>query len=320
MTKRKLNKQQRTRIEQSQAEALHLHTDSPHHKGLVLCCFGKRALIEDEKGHPVDCAIRPNLPTLVAGDHIVWQAQEEHTGVVISLFPRQSILERLDKQGQPKPTAANVSQMIIVIAPKPTPSWPLLDTYLIAAETLHLQACIVLNKIDLPVDALKTLLHTHYAALPYPILFTTQQDPSTYETLKQQLATHTSVFVGQSGVGKSSLIQALLPHQLDIQIGEISEAKAIGRHTTSVARFYHLPSGGALIDSPGVRSFQLPLNHARILAGYPEFRGLLQHCRFRNCNHQNTPGCAILNALAEKRVSTFRYDNFLQILKNLDVP
>lgn len=320
MSRRKLNKQQRARIQQIQTSHLELDPNKPHQKGLVICCFGTRATIETPEGTRVDCAVRPNLPALVAGDQIIWQAEAAEHGVVISLVPRYSLLERLNKDGKPKPTAANITQMMIVIAPKPEPSWALVDSYLIVATQLNLRSCIVLNKVDLPHACIKTILQDHYATLSIASRFITKTDPKTYRDLEQQLAGQTSVFVGQSGVGKSSLIQHLLPHETNIQIGQISEAKALGRHTTSLSYVYHLPEQGMLIDSPGVRSFQPMLTLKQIIQGYPEFHPFLQNCKFRNCPHHDTSACGIIKAVAEGKVSAFRYENFVKILTLKDSP
>ena len=320
MAKRKLNKQQRARLLLSQTESLQLDATLPHEEGLVICCFGTRALVEKTDGSRLECMIRQHIQTLTAGDKIVFRTETDTTGVIISLFPRKSVLERLDKYHQLKPTAANVTQLVIVIAPSPAPSWPLLDTYLIAAEQAHLEACIVVNKTDLAMDDIQSILTTHYAPLQYPILFTSKNTPESYDGLTQQLAKHTSVFIGQSGVGKSSLISTLLPHELNIQIGEISHAKDVGKHTTSTSRFYHLPNGGALIDSPGVRSFQpANLTPGIILKGYREFHPFIGHCQFRNCNHRTAPGCALLKGLADKHISVLRYENFVKLVDALSI-
>ena len=184
---------------------------------------------------------------MVAGDRIIWQPEGEHQGVVVSLYPRGSILARPTLAGLKKPVAANITQLIIVMATKPEISWPLLDSYLIMAETLHLHAVILLNKTDLPCDKLKSELLKDYEPLGYPIIMTNQNEPDGYELLKKALNHQISVFVGQSGVGKSSLISRILPHELNISTGEISEGSELGKHTTSNSRYYHLPSGGALI-------------------------------------------------------------------------
>jgi ribosome biogenesis GTPase len=254
------------------------------------------------------------LESLVAGDKIIWQAEGIKQGVVVSLYPRSNILAKPTSATLKKPVAANISQIIIVIAPKPEISWPLLDSYLVMAETLHLQAVILLNKTDLPCEALKELLYNEYGSLHYPIVLTNKGSSDSLQQLKQILNHQVSVFVGQSGVGKSSLIASILPHEQNIATNELSEMSELGRHTTRNSRYYHLPSGGALIDSPGVREFSLwHIDASEIAHGYPEFRPFLSQCKFRNCSHKNTPYCAIIKATQEGLISTKRYENFIKL-------
>lgn len=316
MSKRRINKQQTARIEkiqQAYQETKDLDLDNLS-DGLVITRFSKHVEIEDGQGKRIRCAIRPNLDTLVAGDRVIWQPEGVNQGVVVSLYPRGSILARPTGAGLKKPVAANITQLIIVIAPKPEISWPLLDSYLIMAETLRLHALIVLNKTDLPCDEIKQELLNDYKSLGYPLLFIQRDDPEGYEQLKHALNHQISVFVGQSGVGKSSLISHTLPHEENILVQEISENSELGKHTTSNSYYYHLPSGGAIIDSPGVREFNLwQMDVASIAQGYIEFSSLIPQCKFRNCLHKDTPHCAVINALNQGLLSTRRYDNFIKL-------
>lgn len=316
MTKRRINKQQSARIEKIQKkyqENKELSLDNLL-DGLVITRFSKHVIIEDEQGKQISCSIRPNLDTIVAGDRVIWQPEGLTQGVVVSLYPRASMLARPTNAGLKKPVAANITQLIIVVAPKPEISWPLLDSYLIMAETLKLHAVIVVNKSDLLNEDLKKEILADYQPLPYPIVFTSTSDPNSYQDLKNVLNHQVSVFVGQSGVGKSSLIAGILPHETSIQTGAISEIAELGRHTTSNSRYFHLPSGGALIDSPGVREFSLwHIDEAGITQGYPEFKPFLLRCKFRNCLHKDTPHCGLLEALQKGEISQKRYDNYLKL-------
>jgi ribosome biogenesis GTPase len=314
MSKRRVNQQQSARILKIQKEYLQKE-DVNSLKGLILTRFSRHAEIEDEKGKRIHCSLRPNIDSLVAGDKVMWQPLNKDQGVVVSRFPRHSLLGRHDKKGNFRAVAANITQIMIVVAPKPEISWPLLDSYLVMAESLQLQTCIVLNKTDLPCESIRQELLDIYAPLGYPILLMSQKFTQPYQKLQTALAQHTSVFVGQSGVGKSSLIAALLPEE-NISTSLISPVSELGRHTTSNSRFYHLPLGGALIDSPGVREiglWHMPLSE--IALAYPEFRPLVKQCKFRNCNHQDSPGCAITIALREGKITQRRYENFCKMVK-----
>lgn len=314
MSKRRINKQQKLRIEKNQNAYQDMSQEALDTlaEGLVIARYSKQVDIENQEGKLIRCSIRPHLDTLVAGDKVKWLQVDSEHGVVVSLSPRTSVLARPTSTGLKKPVAANITQLIIVIAPKPEIAWPLLDSYLIMAQTLKLDAILVMNKTDLLSDELKTEFLNDYQALGYPIVFTTHH--KTLESLNTLLNHQVSVFIGQSGVGKSSLISKLLPHETNIATQSLSEHSELGQHTTSNSRYYHLPKGGALIDSPGVREFSLwEMDAIAIAKGYKEFMPYLPQCRFRNCLHVDTPGCAIIDGVNQGIISKKRYDNFVKL-------
>ncbi len=318
MSKRRISHQQSARIEKKQRN-YQQQTETGHPEatfdGLVIKRFSRHAQIEDSTGARIQCSIRPTLDTLVAGDRVVWQTEGHGQGVVVSRYPRQSVLGRPDKRNALRPVAANITQVMIVVAPKPDISWPLLDSYLVMTEYLNLRACIILNKTDLASEKLRDELEVYYTTLEYPIIFTGRDQNVGYKQLQDALKDQTSVFVGQSGVGKSSLISHILPEESSkIQVAEISVKSELGCHTTSNSCFYHIPSGGALIDSPGVREFGLwHMDATDIAKGFREFKPFLSKCKFRNCNHQDTPGCALLEAIKNKFITRQRYENYVKI-------
>lgn len=316
MSKRRISKQQSSRIAKiQQTYQKGVQTDaSLLFDGLVITRFSRHAEIENEQGHRILCSIRPNLESVVAGDKVIWQVEGEKQGVVVSLYPRISVLARPSSKGVKKPVAANITQLIVVIAAKPEVSWPLLDSYLIMADILGLEVVLVLNKVDLPCEEIKERLIKDYQALGYPLVFATQVSEKSIEDLQSCLNNQSSVFVGQSGVGKSSLISSVLPHEENIMINNISDLSELGKHTTRNSRYYHLPKGGSLIDSPGVREFSLwEVDISGIAKGYKEFKPWLSQCKFRNCTHLNTPNCAIIQAVSDGIISPTRYDNFLKL-------
>lgn len=315
MSKRRVNKQQASRMGKNQQARLELHAQavsSTSKKGLVLARFAKRADIEDEEGKRYVCTIKPELHSLVCGDWILFEPEGTSQGKILSIYPRTSLLART-RFREKKSVAANITQLVIVLAPKPAITWPLLDSYLIIADNLSIHPLIILNKTDLPCEAEKHMLNTDYQSLGYNILYTKKNDPACHEQLLRRLRDTVSVFVGQSGTGKSSLIAALLPHE-NLVTAPIAALAELGKHTTSNTRYYHLPTGGALIDSPGVRAFSLDdMQCTDIAQGYREFRPYLSLCRFRNCTHENSPGCAIIKAVEQGAISASRYHNFLQL-------
>lgn len=320
MTKRKINKQQSARIEKLQAsyrDQASVDTSSCQ-DGLVISRFSRHAEVEDTQNNRIRCAIRPNIDSLVAGDNVIWQSSDHGKGVIVSRYPRKTVLGRPSKRGDNRPVAANITQLMIVVAAKPELSWVLLDSYLVMAENLNLEVTLIFNKVDLPCEAIKNELLICYEPLGYKILFTSQQDSSSYQPLFDALNQQISVFVGQSGVGKSSLISGILPHETSIQTAEISIQSELGCHTTSNSRLYHLPSGGAVIDSPGVREFGLwKMPKSDIIYGFRELRPLVTACKFRNCNHIDSPGCALIKARIDGSVSAKRYDNLMKIIAQL---
>lgn len=296
----------------------HQFDDKTLQEGLVITRHTRYALVEENRGQIIRCAIRPHIETLVAGDHVVWQEEGLGQGVILNVLPRQTVLGRPDANGKLKPIAANITQMMIVIAPAPTVSWLLLDSYLVMAETLQLQPYIILNKADLDVARIQQYVLQHYEPLGYPVLstsITSQNLTALQKTLRQQ----TSVFVGQSGVGKSSLIMHILPQEADrIKTGPVSQQSQLGCHTTSNSYLYHIPSGGDLIDSPGVREFALwTMPQASVAAGFREFKPYTSQCKFRNCTHQNTPHCAIMEAVKSQQISLKRYENYVKIISSI---
>lgn len=343
MTKRRLTRQQTTRIQDQQrrhadrsgsgAPAARSDDLGPEQPGLIIAHFGRQAEVEiaegDNAGNVVRCHLRANMEPLVTGDRVVWRAgragsadKDDGGGVIVAGLPRVSLLARPDSHTRlPRPVAANVERIIITIAPEPEPFANLIDRYLVAAEDIDIAPVLLLNKTDLlRADnrvAIETLL-ARYRAIGYPVLTACTTEHRGIEALEDALRGHTSVLVGQSGVGKSSLIAALLPG-VDIRIGDLSEGEHKGRHTTTTARLFHLAGGGDLIDSPGIREFGLShIDPQRIEAAFVEFRPWLGRCRFRDCSHVHEPDCALRTALADGAISPERMASFRAILAGLE--
>ena len=345
MSKRKLNRRQEWRIEKIQKERSdraskrdakadqQLQDDSlgPEEFGLVVAHYGKRVEVESlgaaedagsTDGEVVSCHFRTNLGSLVTGDKVVWRRSKD-AGVIVGVQDRHSQLQRPDPYGDLKTIAANIDRIIIVAAPYPEPHANLIDRYLVATEALGLTPLILFNKSDRIDTSNQTKLDwltERYTSLGYDVLRVSTKTRENIEQLTAYLANYTSVFVGQSGVGKSSLINSLLPGY-EIKVGELSEATQKGTHTTTTAHLYHFPSGGHLIDSPGIREFGLwHMEPADVLDGFIEFRPLLGHCKFRDCKHDREPGCALHKALDTGEISQSRFDSCNMILSSLSHP
>jgi ribosome biogenesis GTPase len=337
MGKRQLTRRQNWRIERIQderaaraskresraLEELEGGDLGPEQPGLVIAHFGVQVEVEGEDGGISRCHLRANLPTLVTGDRVVWREGNQGIGVIVAQLPRHSELCRPDMRGQLKPVAANVDQIVIVFAPLPHPHANLIDRYLIAAEHAGIPSLLLLNKADLIDDENAAMLDTLlgvYRELGYPLLEVSASSGAGMSELMQRLDGRISVFVGQSGVGKSSLVNTLLP-EVDTRVGALSETTGKGTHTTTTARLFHFPGGGELIDSPGIREFGLGhVERADVEAGFIEFRDLLGSCRFRDCKHDREPGCALLKALEEGRIQPQRMASYRHIISGLQQP
>lgn len=288
--------------------------------GQVITQHGATAVIEDSQGKLYQCKIRRTLGRLVCGDRVQFQIENNQNGVVTALEKRSSVLERPLNNGQSRLVAANISQIVIVMAVQPPFSEALIDRYLVIAELLHIQPVIVLNKTDLLDKQARASTQARlscYADMGYNVLETSVKTEHGLDILNQQLQSHTSILVGQSGVGKSSLVKALLP-DIEINIGALKNALH-GRHTTSSSTLYHLPDGGNLIDSPGVRDFGVwHLEADQLTNGYREFASYFGQCRFNNCSHTHEPGCAVRAAAELSEISPERYQRYLDMYAELN--
>lgn len=333
MAKRRLTQRQRERIkaiqerrrdklEQQTDRALDESNPEQAREGLVVTRHGQNLVVADASGGLTHCLSRQNIGQVVCGDRVVWQPTGDQ-GVVTAIIPRETALIRPNYSGEQRALAANISQLVIVLAPEPTPTPYLVDQYLVAAEQIGVDTLIALNKRDLMDPAALAAFEQqfgHYPAIGYPVIEISAKFEHGLDPLIERLNTQTSILVGQSGVGKSSLIKALLP-DIEIQIGQLSAASGQGCHTTSATTLYRLPSGGYLIDSPGVRSFRLGQLDADALAGgFIEFRDYLGHCRFSNCSHQQEPGCALRAAVKAGRIAPQRLTNYLHMAEGMNAP
>ncbi|MES9969813.1 MAG: small ribosomal subunit biogenesis GTPase RsgA [Candidatus Thiodiazotropha sp.] len=332
MAKRRLTKQQKNRIQAIQEkrrkrldsrakQTLSGADDNPSLEGRVIIRHGATLGIMDGQGKLFRCQTRQHIGHPVCGDWVIWQPVDENTGVVTALQPRSSVLSRPDYSGRHKPLAANITQLVIVLAPKPEPSGYLLDQYLVTAETIGIPPLIAINKIDLLEGGLEDEFMQRFAtykSIGYPVFGISAKREHGLDPLIDRLKHGTSILLGQSGVGKSSLINALLP-TMQVETGRLSQATGLGRHTTSAATCYTLPQGGELIDSPGVRSFRLTdLSRQELEQGFREFQPFLGQCRFHNCSHDHEPGCAIQAAMERGEIATNRLENFLRLSQAAD--
>ena len=283
-------------------------SNSSPRSGTIVAAFGRQYEIELTDGTLATGYPRGKKSIFACGDEVDINSD----GQIIHNAERRSLLYRSDAYRQ-KIIAANATQLILVVATEPSFSDLLLSRALIAAEHADMASLIVLNKSDLArhLPAARELL-APYSRMGYRIVELSALDNAT--SLLPHLTGHCSVLVGQSGMGKSTLTNALIP-SATASTREISTALNSGKHTTTYARLYHVPNGGTLIDSPGLQEFGLAhLSVGEIEAGFVEMRAFLGRCRFRDCRHDTEPGCAILAAVADRTIHPRRLEHFRQLI------
>ncbi len=284
-------------------------------QGTIVAAHGRQYLVElsaSKESEMLLCFPRGKKSDLACGDQVNVQRSGDGQGVIDSVLPRSTLLYR-SNQFKQKLIAANVTQIIVVVATEPSFSDELITRCLVAAESQDMKALIVLNKCDLTprvAPAIKTL--AQFEQLGYAVLHLSAHTDA--EALRPYLSNQTSVFVGQSGMGKSTLTNALIPGA-KAPTREISAALDSGKHTTTHATLYRLDAESALIDSPGLQEFALHhLSPDAIEHGFLEFRPLLGQCRFRNCHHDREPDCAVHAAVQRGAIDPRRYAVFRSLL------
>ncbi len=266
--------------------------------------------MESESGELFQCTGRQNIELSVAGDQVIFQPISNQDGIVTALVSRDNELKRSQKT-----IAANVDQLWLVVAIEPHYQFDLIDRYLVVAENAGLPINIIVNKVELCSDmAVLSRDFSVYKSIGYDVINLSVKEKTNLPKLRSMLDDKTHIFLGQSGVGKSSLINELMP-ELNLRVNEISIKSKMGKHTTTNTTLYHIPSGGDLIDSPGIREFQLDdMGDEEILNGFREFKPYIGSCKFRNCAHINEPDCAIKEALLSGEISQKRYQNYLSLI------
>ncbi|WP_338558744.1 small ribosomal subunit biogenesis GTPase RsgA [Erwinia sp. E_sp_B04_7] len=336
MSKNKLSKGQQRRVSANHDRRLK-RADKPEpddslfgdvRDGIVISRFGMHADVEDADGSVHRCNIRRTIRSLVTGDRVRWRPGVEGgatvKGIVEAVHERTSVLTRPDFYDGVKPIAANINQIVVVSAILPELSLNIIDRYLVACETLDVEPLLVLNKTDLLDEEGRKFVDEQmdiYRKIGYGVLMVSSHQKNGLEELETALTGRISIFAGQSGVGKSSLLNALLGLELsagEILTNDVSDVSGLGQHTTTASRLYHFPHGGDVIDSPGVREFGLwHLEPEQITRGFVEFREFLGYCKFRDCKHGTDPGCAIREAVEKGEIDEARFDSYHRILDSM---
>lgn len=283
-------------------------------QGLIVAAHGRHYLAQAD-GQLWQCVTRGKKSDVATGDRVRFKPTSPDQGVIEEILPRATLLYRSD-QFKSKLLAANLTQLLIVVATEPSFTDDLVSRALVAAESAGIRARLVLNKIDLVQqrDAARARVAL-YEGLGYPVHeVSAKDDPEqAVATLRPLLQGESTILIGQSGMGKSSLVNLLVP-DADIAVREISQRLDSGKHTTTFTRLYAIDDATSVIDSPGFQEFGLyHLSEGMLERAFPEFNAHLGGCRFYNCHHVAEPGCAILQAVADEQIDAGRHQMYLQL-------
>lgn len=293
--------------------------DPPAFDATLIVTFGRHARVRDDNGREFVARPLGRKLDCVCGDRVVCRHDPGHDEIhILAVHERRNSLQRADNRGRAEPVVANIDLLAVVAAPEPAPDLFLVDRYLAAAHCAGLDALLIANKLDLPAgEAAVQSLRDIAMALDLPLIATSAADMQGIAPLRQQWGTRTGVVVGQSGVGKSSLLAALLP-QIEFRTQSL-DRDAEGRHTTTRSELFTLPGGGAIIDSPGVRDFAPAIGALEPRAlGFADIERLAMECRFQDCRHLREPNCAVRAAVDEGRLMARRYESYRRLRRLYD--
>ncbi len=276
--------------------------------------------VHTERG-VLECSLRGKAKReaegrVAIGDLVTVEVLDDGSSRINEILPRTSRLSRhsLAKRRE-QVLAANVDQIAVVLSVhRPDPDVRLLDRLLAVAELHGIPAFVVMNKMDLTDGSVPATLSL-YDDIGYPVLPTCAKSGGGLDVLRARLADHTTVFTGPSGVGKTSIVNAIMPG-LDLRVGAVGHKSGRGKHTTSAGLLIPLPDGGYLVDTPGIQYFELSgADPADLANSFPEFRALVAYCRFADCRHINEPGCAVRAGVEDGRVSEGRYASYVSLFE-----
>jgi len=286
-----------------------------HLKGTIIAAHGRHYLA-DVDGEMLQCVTRGKKTNVAVGDIVHLKRTSNDQAVIEKIAERSTLLYRSD-QYKSKLLAANITRLFIVIATEPGFTDDLVSRALVACEAAGIEAHLILNKVDVEAGLARARERASlYTGMGYPLHeVSAKADPEgTVATLMPLLSGQSSILIGQSGMGKSSIVNLLIP-DADIAVREISEALDTGKHTTTFTRLYRLPGGGNIIDSPGFQEFGLyHLSEGMLERAFVDFKPYLGGCKYYNCRHLAEPQCAILDAVAAGKISKLRHELYAQLL------
>lgn len=312
------------------------HYDVQHNNKITNCSLSAKLWkdfstteLSEDPGRRATRVNEKHMDPIAIGDRVQFIKTEDGSGMILDLFPRKNYIARRSAKPMPgayafeQVIAANIDQVVPVFAAaNPEPGWHMLDRYLVAAESYAIPSRIVITKFDLvqgtPAESKLNTWIELYQSIGYPVIVTSVKTSEGLENLRQILVGQHSVLVGKSGVGKTSLLNALEPG-LGLRVKTVNQTTGKGRHTTSHLEMFPLQCGGALIDTPGVREFGIyGLESTDVAAFFPEMAPFLGQCKFGlSCQHDEEPGCAVRKGVMDGRISPYRYQSYLRMKDDL---
>jgi ribosome biogenesis GTPase len=286
--------------------------------GIVLASYGRGVLVqttsEGAGESTVRCSLKGRKQRIVCGDRVSWKYQPANDGASVeSIEPRRNLIERIDSRGRPEPVAANIDRLAVVVAPEPAADWFLVDRYWAGAQLKDIATMLIVNKSDLGFDGVREEIAA-YRNIGLECFEIAAHSNVGIAELRVALQGSVTMLVGQSGVGKSSIVNSLVP-EAAAQTSELTRDNE-GKHTTTTARWYRLDAESAIVDAPGVRDFAPPATLVRAAErGFVEMHALSVECRFNDCRHMEEPGCAVRSAVIGGRISARRYESYRRLVR-----
>ncbi len=322
---KKLTNKQQSNVSENLEKRIDKLREQNAVEATVISHLGYNVIVQTDNSSVFACDWRQNIGAICAGDNVlISETSNEENPIIEAILPRKTVIEKQNVYRGAKPFAANIDQILIIITHQPMFQASLLDRYLIMATMVGVDCLIYFNKTDILTNSQDIINHVNHLYEIYQKIpnvrwvFGSIKTENGLSTLQSELSKRKTVVTGQSGVGKSTLINALIP-DISVQTKSISEASGLGRHSTTNSTLYHLDKttmgNGVLIDTPGVRSFDTyHLSTDVIERGFAEIYPFLGHCHFSNCSHIHEKNCAVKMAVNDGKISQLRYDSFLQIL------